>query len=205
MKKIILSLTIIMLAICAQAQSADDFFKNVIEKTKSYDNINIIFRYKMINKEAGINESMQGYGSMKGDSFKINVNGQELISDGEILWTHLIDDEEVMISEVTEDNNTSPLAIIDSFSENIEVNFITNDNPDITTIEIKEKEGETFDKIEISVNNKDLKIKEIHAYTADNNEFIYEINEFSTNQELPDDFFKFNETLHPNVEIIDMR
>ena len=92
----------------------------------------------MINKEAGINESMSGYGSMKGDKYLINVSGQELISDGKTLWTHLIDDEEVMISEVTEDSNSSPIAIIDSFSENITVDFVKNNDANITTISVKD-------------------------------------------------------------------
>lgn len=205
MKKILSTLAIIILTISSQAQTADEFFKSVIEKTKSYDNISIVFNYKMINKAAGINESMPGYGSMKGDSFKINVSGQELISNGKVLWTHLVDDEEVMISDVSDGGSSSPLAIIDSFSDNVQIDFISIDNSDIKVIEVKEKDGDTFDKIQITVNSKDLKIKKIHAYGLDNNEFVYEITEFTTNQELPDDFFIFNEALHPNVEIIDMR
>lgn len=205
MKKIILTFLIIINTICLYAQSADEFFKTVLDKTKSYDDISIIFNYKMINEEAGINESMNGYGSIKGDSYKINVNGQELISDGKTLWTHLIDDEEVMISEVTEDSNSTPLALIESFSENVTIGFIQNNDPEIRAIEIKENEGDTFDKIEISVNAKDLKIKKVHAYLTDGNEFIYEITDFKTNQNLPDNMFIFDEAMHPNVEVIDMR
>lgn len=205
MKKIIFTILIIVNTICLQAQSAEELFRSVIEKTKSYDNISIIFNYKMINKEAGINETMQGYGTMKGDSYKLNVSGQELISNGVLLWTYLIDEEEVMISEATDDSNSSPLKLIESFSENITINFAANDNTEIRTIEIKENEGDTFDKIQISVNAQDLKINKVHAYSIDGNEFIYEITDFKTNQTLPEDFFIFNETLHPNVDVIDMR
>jgi hypothetical protein len=113
-----------------------------------------------------------------------------------------IDDEEVMISEVTEDNN-SPLAIVNSFSNNITVNFLEN-NSETKAIEIKENNGESFEKI-ILTTDKDLRIKKIHAYLSDGNEFVYEITEFTTNQNLPDSMFTFDESLYPNVEIIDMR
>lgn len=203
MKKTLILIIGILLSINLSAQTAEEFFNNVIEKTKSYNDVSIVFNYKIINKEAGIYETMSGYASMKGDSYILNVDGQEMISDGKILWTHLIDDEEVMISEVTEDNNASPLAIIESFSNNITVSFLEN-NAETKAIEIKENDGESFEKI-ILTTDKDLKIKKVHAYLSDGNEFVYEITEFTTNQNLPDSMFTFNESLYPDVEVIDMR
>ena len=203
MKKTLLLIIGILLSINLTAQTAEEFFNNVIKKTKSYNDISIVFSYKIINKEANIYENMSGHASMKGDSYKLNVDGQEMISDGKILWTHLIEDKEVMISEVTEDNNTSPLAIINSFSKNVTVNYIEN-NAETKAIEIKGNDGESFERIILTA-DKDLRIKKIHAYLSDGNEFVYEITEFTTNQNLPDSMFTFNESLYPNVEVIDMR
>jgi outer membrane lipoprotein-sorting protein len=203
MKKTLLIIIGILLSINLSAQIAEEFFNNVIEKTKSYNDISIVFNYKIINKEAGIYETMSGYASMKGSSYKLNVDGQEMISDGKILWTHLIDDEEVMISEITEDDNNSPLAIIESFSNNVTVSFLEN-NAETKAIEIKENDGESFEKI-ILTTDKDFRIKKIHAYLGDGNELVYEITEFTTNQNLPDSMFTFDENLYPNVDVIDMR
>ena len=203
MKKTLLLIIGILLSINLTAQTAEEFFNNVIKKTKSYNDVSIVFNYKIINKEANIYENMSGHATMKGDSYKLNVDGQEMISDGKILWTHLIEDKEVMISEVTEDNNTSPLAIINSFSKNVTVNYIEN-NAETKAIEIKGNDGESFERIILTA-DKDLRIKKIHAYLSDGNEFVYEITEFTTNQNLPDSMFTFNESLYPNVDIIDMR
>ena len=205
MKKSLLIIIGLLLSFNLSAQTAEEYLNNVIEKTKAYNDINIIFNYRIINKEAGINESMNGYGSMKGNSYKINVNGQEMISNGELLWTYLIDEGEVMVSEVTEDNNSSPIAIINSFSQNIKANFSYSEDVNIKVIEITENEGDTFEKINVTIDNNDLKIKKIHLYANDGNEFVYEIIDFTTNQDLPDSMFIFNEALHPNVEVIDMR
>ncbi len=195
----------IIASMTIQAQSADEFLKSAIEKNKSYDDISIIINYQMINNSEGVYENVNGYASMKGESYIINIDGQEMICDGTTLWTHLIDDEEVMISEVTEDNDISPIAIIDYFSGNITASFIESDDPDIKIIEIKENEGETFEKARLSFDCNNLNIKKIHIIVGDGNEFIYEITDFKTNQNLPDSMFTFDETMHPNVEVIDMR
>ena len=204
MKKTLLLIIGILISFSISAQTAHDFLNTVVEKNKSYNDISIVFNYKVINKEAGINENMSGYASMKGKAYKLNIEGQEMISNGTTLWTHLIEDEEVMISEVTEDNDTSPLAIIESFSKNITVSFINN-GTDTTILEVKENEVNNFEKITITVDSKNLTLREIHAYLSDGNEFVYEITSFTTNQNLPDSMFIFNEDQHPNVEIIDMR
>ena len=148
---------------------------------------------------------MIGYASMKGDSYKLNVDGQEMISDGKVLWTHLIDDEEVMISEVSEDNNNSPIGIINSFSGNVNVSFEHCSNADLTHLFITEKEETTFKSISLYVKNEDLKIHEIDINNLDGSYLIYSIESFHTNQNLPDRMFTFDEKLHPDVEVIDMR
>lgn len=204
MKRLSLLIVGVFLSLNIMAQSAKELLNSVVEKTRAYDDISIIFNYQIINNAAGIYENMNGYGSMKGASYLINVSGQELICNGEVLWTFLIDDEEVMISEVTEDSNSSPIAIINSFSENVKVDFVEDNEPDITTLEIRENEGSTFERIRISIDN-DLKIKKVHVFGTDKSEYIYEITDFKTNQNLPDEMFIFNEALYPNVEVIDMR
>ena len=205
MKKYILIIIGILLSIKMQAQTAEAFLNDVIEKNKSYNDISIVFNYKLINKELDINENIKGYASIKGNSYILNIDAQEMICNGEVLWTHLIDDEEVMISEVTDDNNTSPIAIIDSFTGNIKAELIEGNNANIATLVIIENEADNFEKVIISVDKKDLIIKDVHVFSLDGNEFIYEITDFKTNQDLPDSMFMFDETMHPNVEIIDMR
>lgn len=202
MKKIFLLTLGIFVSFAIKAQSADEFLNSIVESYKSYDDISIVFNYKIINEKMGVNESSRGYGSIKGNSYMINVDGQELICDGKTLWTHLIEDEEVMISEVTDDNDTSPIAILNSLSNNISTKLLSI-SPNIT-IEVVENEQSTFEKLHINVDS-NLKLKDIHIFLGDGNELIYEITELTTNQNLPDSMFIFDETIHPNVEVIDMR
>lgn len=203
MKKALFIITILLLSFSLSAQSAQDILNAVIEKNKAYKDISISFEYEFIDKTNDFSEITGGYMYLKGDSFIINMDGQEMISNGETLWTYLIDDQEVMISEVGEDNNTTPFAIINSFSQNVNVNFNISENNN-TSLLIEEKEKTTFENVIINIDN-DLKINDISINTIDGSLITYKIKSFKTNQDLPDSMFFFDEKIHPNVEIIDMR
>lgn len=204
-KKIFLLIFGIFASLAIKAQSAQEFLNKVIDRTKSYQDISIVFNYKFIFENDDVNEKMNGYASIKGDSYLLNLGNQLIISNGETLWNYLIDDQEVMISEATEDNNSSPIAMLNSFSKNVTASFIDSYDVYLSTIELKEKEGKTFEKIQISVDSRNMTLKEIHIFNTDGSELIYDITSFTTNQNLPDNMFTFDEKLHPDVEVIDMR
>lgn len=204
-KKIFLLTLGIFASLVIKAQSAQEFLNGVIDKTKSYSDISMVFNYRLIYDDADLNEKMNGYASIKGDSYLLNLGDQVMISNGEILWNYLIEDQEVMISEATEDYSISPIAILNEFSKNVTASFVDSYDISLKTIELKEKEGETFEKILISVDSRNLTLKKIHIFNSDGSELIYEITSFTTNQNLPDNMFIFDETMHPDVEVIDMR
>ena len=204
MKKTLLIIIGILLSINVSAQSAEEFLNSVIEKNKSYNDISIIFEYQYDNTESDIHERMKGYAYLKGDSYLLKFDGQELISDGTTLWTYLIDDQEVM-SEISEENNNSPLAIIESFSKDVKVSFSHISNADYRCLSIEENDNQNFKTINLIVNIENLKIDSITVCNLDGSILHYKIESFHTNQNLPDSMFIFNETIHPNVEIIDMR
>ena len=88
------------------------------------------------------------------------------------------------------------------------MSFVESNDIDIKTIEIKGNEDEIFEKIQISIDKNNLTVKKVHVFINHDvysEELIYEITDFKTNQNLPDSMFIFDETMHPNVEVIDMR
>ena len=202
----LLILSILALAFNLKAQNAETMFKAAVDKLKSYDNIEIAFDYSMINTEAGINETMEGSGFLQGKAFKLHIMGQDIICDGRITWTYNADAEEVMISEVDSDGGSSPIAIINSYYDNITAKFLESNSDGTKKIEVKPLLGdENIEKIVVTIDEKSLEIKDLHVFDTNKNEFVYNITKFVTNQKLPADFFTFKEADYPDVEIIDMR
>lgn len=206
MKKLLLILGILTSSLNIKAQDAVTTFKATVDKMMSYDNIEIAFNYNMINEEAGIFETMEGSGFLQDKAFKLHIMGQDIICDGNTTWTYNIDAEEVMISEVDNSNNDgSPLAIINSYYDNITAKFLDASNS-TKKIEVTPlHDDENIDRLIVTINTNTLEIKDLHVFDKNNNEFVYDITKFVTNQNLPADFFTFKESDYPDVEIIDMR
>ena len=205
-KRIILIISLLTLSIGLKAQSVESLFRGIIDKLKSYDNVEIAFDYNMINTEAGIYETMDGIGYLQGESYKLKIMGQDIICDGATIWTYNADAEEVMISEVDKsDGSGSPLAILDSYYDNITAKIVEESG---TTKKIEVKSlisNENFDRIIVSIDTNTSEIKDLHVFDKNKNEFVYVITSFVTNQKLPADFFTFKESDYPDAEIIDMR
>ena len=207
MKKcIFLIISLLALSIGLKAQSAESLFRGIIDKLKSYNNVEIAFDYNMINTEAGIYETMDGIGFLQGESYKLKIMGQDIICNGSTIWTYNADAEEVMISEVDKsDGSGSPLAILDSYYDNITAKIV-EESGTAKKIEVKSLiSNENFDRIIVSIDTNTSEIKDLHVFDKNKNEFVYVITKFVTNQQLPADFFTFKESDYPDAEIIDMR
>lgn len=201
-----LTISILALSFCVKAQSAEQVFKSAVDKLKAYKNIEIAFDYQMKNAEAGIDELMTGKGYLQGEAYKINVAGQDMICDGKTTWTYLSDSEEVMISSVDPEENSSPFAMITSYYDNVNAKFVDSGNAARKSIEITPKKADdAFSKLVVVIDSKTLDLKEAHVFDNNGSEFVYKITKFVTNQTLPANTFTFNAKDYPNAEIIDMR
>lgn len=196
---------VLFTSMSAYCQKADEMFRSVIDGIKAYKNIEISFEYKMTNDVVGINETITGSGFLQGDAYRLDLGSQILICDSNTLWTYLPDDAEVMISDVNaEDGSNSPLSIIESYYDNVNV-VLDDKNEDFKSFVITPQNEDKFKKIVVNIDKKTSHLKEIHVYDDDDNIFSYIINKFVTNQELPQNTFVFDEESHPDVEVIDMR
>lgn len=205
-KHLMLIISILTLATNTFAQNAEQVFKAAVDKLKAYDNIEIAFDYQMINTTAGIDELMTGTGHLQGDSYKLNIAGQEMICDGTTLWTYMPDSQEVMVSSVDSEDGGSPLSIINAYYDNISTKFLPSGDPSKMMIEVSPKEkDENFSKLVVVTDTKTMNLKEVRLFDNNGSEFVYNITKFVTNQVLPDNFFTFNEQDYPDAEIIDMR
>ena len=191
------------------AQKAEDVLEELSSKTNSYKNIKTSFAYKMVNLEAEIDETTNGTLIVAGNKYHLNIAGQEVICDGETLWTYLADSEEVQINEVSEDEGFSPTKLLSSYNDDYTSKLgdeIIKDGISFYQINLKPKDkNSNLDYVVLSVNKELLQLSEFIMYDFDGNVFSYEIKQFVTNSELPSDSFKFDTAKYPNLEVIDMR
>lgn len=212
MKKIIfgiLALTITIGAFAQKDKKATRILDAVIAKTEAQKTIEVDFTYTMKNPEAGIDESKSGILQIMGDSYRLDISEQIVISDGETMWTLLIEDEEVMINEVEEDANAiTPSNLLNSYSDNYKSKFLKEESYKGITAEIIELtplKGRNFTKIHVIIDKAKKQILSFSIFDKNGSTYSYIINKYNSNKDIPASAFTFIEADYPNFEIVDMR
>ncbi len=195
-----------------QAQSkkqAEKLVESVINKIASYNNFVADLSYTMVNTEMDIDEKKTGKIYVSGDKYRIEMPGQTIISDGKTLWTYLEDSQEVMVSNMEDnDESISPTKILTSYDKNYDARFskdATYKNSNLKLIELKPTEGKNFEKMSVLINQKKLELENFSVYDKNGNVFTYHIINMKPNTDLPADTFTFDSKKYPGVEVVDMR
>jgi len=214
MKIIIKSFIIIGILFSAivNAQSdkkAEELLEKVVNKTASYENLKAELAYTMVNHEMDIDEKKSGIIYLKGDNYRIEMEGQIIISDGTTIWTFIVDADEVMVSDVDEsDESISPNKILTTYNEDYKAKFDSDNkykNSDLKLINLKPNEGNQFERMSLLVNENNLSLENFSVYDKSGNVFTYHIINLQPNIELSDTTFAFNPDDYPDVDVIDMR
>jgi len=211
MKRLLITIALIStISLFGQSdKKAEILVKDVINKISSYDNFSAQLSYTMVNVEMDIDEKKTGTIIVSGDKYRVEMEGQVIFSDGITLWTYLEDSEEVLVSDV-EDNEDgiSPTSILTKYDENYKSSF-DNDkkykNSDIKKINLKTSEDKGFQKLSLVVNQSKLTLESFSVYDMNGSVFTYHIIDLKSNIELDEDTFTFKPENYPNVEVVDMR
>ena len=201
-------MTLTVLQIQAQDKKAEEVLKSVVDNIGAYKNFKTELSYTMVNTEMNINEKKTGLLYVEGDKYRIEMEGQIIISDGKTIWTIVKDSEEVMISSAEDnDESISPTKILTTYTD-YKAKFDkshTFNNSALKTIELKPKQGEKFEKLTMVVNTQKKSLESFSVFDKNGNIFTYHIINLRPNLELPPNTFHFDAKDFPGYEIVDMR
>jgi len=190
-------------------QSADEILNDLAKKTNAYQNIKVGFSYQMDNAEADIHEKTEGALIVSGDKYKLNIAGQEIISDGKTIWTYIADANEVQINEVDAEESFSPTKLLSSYTQDYKASLekeLSENNRSYYLFKLKPKDqNSSFNYALLKVDKEKLQVASFTLFDAEDNSFSYVINEYLTDVALPDNTFRFDEAKYPDVDVIDMR
>ena len=192
------------------AQSAEkkaiSLLDEVTAKMKAYKTMKLEFSYSMINKSQKINESFKGSLLSKGDKFKLNISGQQIFCDGKTTWTYQKDANEVSISEVSgDDDSTTPTKFMTTYGNNYKSKLIS-DKGNLEVIEMSPVKGrKKLSKVDLTLDKETKQVKSMQVFDKNGAVFTYNIESFITNQPIADAEFVFKASNYPKVEVVDMR
>ena len=166
-----------------------------------------------LSKTSGIRADFagteQGFLLLKGEKFYLNSGGIQSWYDGKTQWSYVADTEEVNISHPTREElqAINPYLILMRYKTDFDYNYKgTQTRNGVKGHEIvltpKHSGNREVIRVFISHSHQPLAIK-----VEQDGRIMSEINviKYQTNQKLEDGMFRFNKSLYPNAEIIDMR
>lgn len=204
-KNIITCISLVFAAQVVSAQSnAEKIIRVMVDQMRSHKNVEMVFNYQISPDGKTLGESEKGHAWLQGEAYKIEMTDQQTISDGKTIWSYLIDDEEVMVSNASEGTDNTPLKLLTSLDESYVATLSGIDAKGIATIELANPKGQ-YKRVTMKVDTKKTELKSADIYLEDGNKFIIKVEEMKYDQKLDNKFFTFEEAKHPEVDVIDMR
>ena len=197
----------VMLTLFAQSVSAQPEASVLVHKAvnniRNHKNFEIVFNY-YLDPGTDVIITKAGQAWFQGDAYKIIMEEQHTISDGTTLWSYLVDDEEVMVGNTSDDPNNTPFKLLTTLDKDYTATYLPPSTKDESVVELTNPNG-PYKSIKLYINNKTNMVMAIVIRHEDSDPFIIRIDEWKFDQDFKDGFFTFDEKAYPNVDIIDMR
>ena len=199
-----LSFLIIFISSTGYGQQATLLLKEVSAKVRSYDNIQINFKYNLNNQKEGVNQQTFGDLTLLNDKYVINMLDITRMFDGSSIYTIVSEDQEVTISSYNpeDEKDITPSQMLTFYEkgydskmgivENIKgrkIQFVKL-TPIDSNAEIK--------KIHLGIDKKTKHIYKLIQIDSKGTKYTLTVQSFKTNLPLSKGLFTFDEQKFTN-------
>lgn len=203
-KNIIACIAFLFAAQSVTAQNnAETLIRLMVNQMKNHKNVELNYQYQ-VDAEGQTSDAQEGKAWLQGEAYKVEMAEQHIISDGKTIWTYLIEDKEVMISNATDGVDNTPLKLLTSLDESYAATLAGIDAQGVATIELANPKGQ-YSRVTLKANVNKMEIKSLDVYMQDGSKLIITVDKMKFDQELGEKFFTYDTKKHPKVDVIDMR
>tara|TARA_B110000881_G_scaffold68655_1_gene59310 strand:- start:160 stop:786 length:627 start_codon:yes stop_codon:yes gene_type:complete len=203
--------TILLIALSSTLFAQDQVAKDVLDKlsttTKSYKNMTIGFNFIFENTSQNIKETQKGILILEADNFRLEMDAQTVINNGESQWVYLADMNEVQIMEHDpEDDMMSPNKLFTIYEKGYKYTYVgaeAEKGKRLQIIDLFPEESSAFMKVTLAVDAAKNQLHKITIHDKNGGTYTYLITAFSSNTTIKP--FTFNTADFPGVEVIDLR
>jgi outer membrane lipoprotein-sorting protein len=191
----------------AQDQVAKDVLDRLSATTKSYKNMTVGFDFIFENKNQNINEKQKGILVLQEEMFRLEMEEQIIINDGESQWIYLADMNEVQIMEHDpEEQMMSPNKLFTIYEEGYKYTYVGTESQKgkrLQIIDLFPEESGAFIKVTLAVDAAKNQLHKITMHDKNGGTYAYLVTNFKSNTAIAP--FIFNTVDYPGVETIDLR
>ena len=203
--KIIVSIFSLFLMISnLKAQNTKSLLSEVSNKVKSYENIQIDFKYSLENTRENVKQDTKANITLKGDNYVLNMLGVTRIFDGKTIYTIVPEDEEVTISNYSkkEDKSISVSEMLTFYENGYTYKMDIQQNirgRKIQFIKLSPIDSNTEIKnILLGIDMQTKHIYKLIQVDSSGTSYTITVNSFKTNQPISQNLFIFDEEKYVN-------
>lgn len=191
-------------------KKAEKILDAVSKKYKANKTFQAKFTYSIENKADNIKENQSGTISTSGSSFRVEIAGQEIFSDGKVIYTYNKEVNEVSINNYSpKDADINPSEIFTMYQKGFLYRLIdekTEGGKVIQNLELTPKDKKkTFFKVKVTVDKAASQIIRSVIYDKNGNIYTYNVTKQTANPKLDKSYFVFDKKKYPGVQVVDLR
>lgn len=207
----IAAIVISTVALNAQTDTeAKKILDKLSEKTKSFKTVEVEFTFIVDNKDQKINETAKGTLKMKGEKYRLTMKDQEIICNGQKVYTFNKEANEVQVIGVDEleEDAITPKNMFTIYENNFKSRIKekkTEDGKNITVIDLypmnpKEKD---YSIVRLFVDTDKNMVTKATVLAKNGTLYTYKIDKMVPDKEMNESLFVFDKTKYPGVTVIE--
>ncbi|MFM1876494.1 MAG: hypothetical protein RL266_2231 [Bacteroidota bacterium] len=212
----IFTLLLLPLAVLAQSdEKAASILQQVSKTNQAYKDISVSFNYTLENKEAGINDTRSGKLTLLGTKFHLELMGQDIYSDGKIVWYVMKEDMEVHIKSIEEfkaETELDPSNIFSQYDKGYKSKFYAEETINgkaVNAVDLfpEDPSKKPYSRIRLGIDKKTNHILYTRTFGKDGTNYLLEVKEMKTNVGLSDSLFVFTKKKfeEDGYDVVDFR
>jgi len=185
--------------------------RKVLANIKTPNSLQADFIYTRQEKDAEEAQQIQGKVWTKGNKYKIVLDEQVIISNGEFIWNYLTELHEVHVNnfEAEEAELFSPIQLMHIHQQGfipIALKSITIDKIEYDIVELVASDQDSLiNQLNLTIGKKNHQIKDIKALDNSGITHSFIIMNVVSDVDFEDSYFEFDTTKYTDLEIVDLR
>lgn len=168
------------------------------------------FTQTLENDAAKVKENLSGDITVSGQKFRLKMSGQEVINNGQTMWTYMKSENEVNISDAEpDDQEISPSQIYTLYKKGYKYSYVQEAKEGGELVDVIELSPENRDnpvfKVRLKVSKADKSVRSWQMFKKNGNRYTFKINKFTPNVPVDATTFTFDKAKYKGVKVIDLR
>lgn len=208
LSRVLLVITFLSIGDQATAQDAETVFERLKDKYDSIESLRAEFSQTMTSSYMDEEATSRGVLVIQGDRYRVETEGQTLVTDGKVTWVYLAAQNQLLINDYRNDEQTFSISeFLFGHSENFDASEVTTTTMGgqkhlVLTLTPK-KDDAFFTQATLALRDRDDVITQLQVVDVNGTTMVFNLNNIQLNPALQENVFSF---IPPHgTEVIDLR